>query len=146
MGLDVLLQILRPLESLATEFTLVRLQGDVDANVRGDMVALDSRGVASAPLASQVQVVGALATDMTLADVLLQRETMLITDALVAHYRPAKQGVRELTYSASAEGHFSVQPTHWHGSCSPAPFSELLTAAVAAAAVAVTEADAVAAT
>lgn len=34
-----------------------------------------------------------------------------------------------------------MQCCHWHGSCSPTPLSELLTAAVAAAAVAVTEAD-----
>lgn len=34
-----------------------------------------------------------------------------------------------------------MQPTHWQGSCSPPPFNEgLLTAALAAAAVAVTEA------
>ena len=71
MSLDVLLQILRPLEGLATEFTLVGLQGYVDANVRGDVVAPDCGGVASAPLASQVQVIGALAANMTLADVFL---------------------------------------------------------------------------
>ena len=47
-----------------------------------------------------------------------------------------------LTYRDSAVGDFSVHPTHWHGNCSPAPFMEgLFTAAVAAAAVAVTEAD-----
>lgn len=43
-------------------------------------------------------------------------------------------------------GHFSVQCCHWQGSSSLVPLSELLTAAVAAAAVAVTEADGVAVT
>lgn len=71
MGLDVLLQVLRALEGLATEITLVRLERHMHADMGGDMVALDGGGVASAPLASQVQVVGALATDMTLADVVL---------------------------------------------------------------------------
>jgi hypothetical protein len=49
----------------------------------------------------------------------------------------------KLTYRDSAVGDFSVQPTHWQGNCSPAPFIEgaLFTAAVAAAAVAVTEAE-----
>jgi len=41
------------------------------ANVRSDVVALDRRGAALIPLASQVEVVGALATDMLLADVFL---------------------------------------------------------------------------
>lgn len=71
MGLDVFLQILGPLEGLATEVALVWLQGDMHANVGGDVVALDGGGVAVAPLASQVQVVGALAADMALADVFL---------------------------------------------------------------------------
>jgi hypothetical protein len=71
MGLDVFLQILGPLEGLATEVALVRLQRDMHTNVGGDVVTLDGGGVAVAPLASQVQVVGALAADMALADVFL---------------------------------------------------------------------------
>lgn len=71
MGLDVFLQILRALEGLATEVTLVWLQGDMHTDMRGDMVALDGGSVAVAPLAGQVQVVGAFATDMALADVFL---------------------------------------------------------------------------
>lgn len=67
----MLLQILRALESLAAEVALVRLQGDVDTNVRRDVVTLYSRSTAVTPLAGQVQVVGALATDMALADVVL---------------------------------------------------------------------------
>jgi hypothetical protein len=71
MGLDVFLQILGTLEGLSTEVALVRLQGDMDTDMRGDVVALDCGGVAVAPLAGQVQVVGALATDVALADVFL---------------------------------------------------------------------------
>jgi hypothetical protein len=46
MSLDVLLEILRSLESLATEVALMRLEGNVDADMRCDVVALDSRDAA----------------------------------------------------------------------------------------------------
>jgi hypothetical protein len=42
MSLDMLLQVLRTLKRLATELTLVRLQGNVNTNVRGDVITLDS--------------------------------------------------------------------------------------------------------
>lgn len=71
MGLDMLLEILRSLESLATEITLVRLQRYMHPDVGGDMVALDGGGVTGPPVASQVQVVGALATNMAFTDVFL---------------------------------------------------------------------------
>lgn len=83
MGLDMLLQVLRPLEGLATEVTLVRLERHMDANVRGDVVAFDGGGTAGTPLTSQVQVVGALAADMTLTDVFLNRRPMSATSATV---------------------------------------------------------------
>lgn len=83
MSLDMLLQILGPLKGLATEITLVRFQGHVDANVRGDVIALDSGCVAGTPLASQVQVVGALAADMALANVFLYPGAMLVTGETV---------------------------------------------------------------
>lgn len=73
MSLDMFLQILGTLEGFATEITLVRLKGHMHTNVRGDVVALDSRGVAGSPLAGQVQVVGALATDMAFTNVFLSR-------------------------------------------------------------------------
>jgi len=57
MCLDMFLQILGSLERLAAEFTLVRLQWDVDSNVGGDVVSFDGRGSALAPCAGQVQVV-----------------------------------------------------------------------------------------
>lgn len=75
MCLDVLLEILRTLERLATEVAFVRLERDMNADVRGDVVSLDGGGAASTPLASQVEVVGALAADMALADVVLCRRS-----------------------------------------------------------------------
>jgi hypothetical protein len=71
MRLDMLLQILRPLEGLAAEVAFVRLQRDVHADVRGDVVTFHRRRAAIAPLAGQVEVVGTLATNVTLADMVL---------------------------------------------------------------------------
>ena len=70
--LYVLLEILRALERLTAEIALVRLQRDVYANVRSDVIAFDRGGAAVAPLAGQIQVVGALATNMALTNVILQ--------------------------------------------------------------------------
>lgn len=67
----MLLEILWALECFATEVALVRLQGHMDANVGGDVVTLDGGGATCAPLTSQVEVVGALATDMAFAYVIL---------------------------------------------------------------------------
>lgn len=44
--LDMLLEILRALERLAAELALVRLERDMDADVRSDVVALDGGGAA----------------------------------------------------------------------------------------------------
>lgn len=71
MSLHMLLQILRTLECLPTEVALVRLQGNVDTDMRGDVVTLDRRCTAASPLAGEVKVISALATDMALADVFL---------------------------------------------------------------------------
>jgi hypothetical protein len=72
MGLNVLLQILGPLEGLATEIALVRLQRHMHSDVGGDVIALDGGGVACSPLASQIQIVGTLATDMAFAHVFVE--------------------------------------------------------------------------
>lgn len=71
MGLNVLLQVLGTLEGLSAEVALVRLERNVYANVRSDVVALHCRGPARVPLASQVEVVGALPANMALTDVVL---------------------------------------------------------------------------
>lgn len=72
MGLDVLLEILWALECFATEVALVRLQRHMNANVRGDVIALDGGGATCAPLTGEVEVVGALAADVAFADVVLE--------------------------------------------------------------------------
>ena len=46
MSLDVLLEILGSLEGLATEVALMRLQGNMDADMRGDVVTLDGSNAA----------------------------------------------------------------------------------------------------
>lgn len=71
VGLDVFLQVLRTLEALAAKVALVRLQRNVDADVRGNVIAFHGRGAARAPEALEVEVVCRLATDVRLADVVL---------------------------------------------------------------------------
>jgi hypothetical protein len=72
MSLDMLLQVLGTLERLATELALVRLERNVNTDVRGDVVSLDCSSSARVPLASQVEVVCALTANMTLTDVLVE--------------------------------------------------------------------------
>ena len=43
----------------------------MNSNVGGDVVTFDSGGTTATPLAGEVEVVGALTTDMALADVFL---------------------------------------------------------------------------
>lgn len=47
--LDVLLEILRPLEGLATHLTFMRLQRDMNADMGRDMIPLHRGGVAVSP-------------------------------------------------------------------------------------------------
>lgn len=67
----MLLKILRPLEGLAAEVALVRLKGHMNANVRGNVVALYGGRATCSPLAGQVEVVGTLAAYMAFAHVVL---------------------------------------------------------------------------
>jgi hypothetical protein len=71
MSLDMLLEILRSLEGFAAKVTLMWLQGHVHADVRGDMISLDSRGAAVTPLAGEVEIVGAFTTNMALTNMVL---------------------------------------------------------------------------
>lgn len=68
----MLLEILRTLEGFATEVTFVRLQGHMHTDVRRDVVTLNGCGATCAPLAGQVEVVGALAADVAFANVILE--------------------------------------------------------------------------
>lgn len=69
--LDVLLQILGTLEGLSTEVTFVRLEWDMDSDVRGDVITLHGGGTALIPTTGEIEVVCALATNVLLANVFL---------------------------------------------------------------------------
>jgi hypothetical protein len=71
MSLDVLFEILWSLECFATKVTLMWLEWNMDANVRGDVVSLDGSGTASTPLACEVEIVGAFASDVSFTYVVL---------------------------------------------------------------------------
>ena len=71
MGFDMLLEILRPLESLTTELASMRLEWYMNTDVRGDVIALYDSDTTVRPCASQVKIVGAFATNVGLADVVL---------------------------------------------------------------------------
>jgi len=68
----MLLQVLGTLEGFSTEVALMRLQGNVDSDVRGDVVALDCGSTTVAPLTRKVEVVGAFAADMALTHVVIE--------------------------------------------------------------------------
>lgn len=71
VSLYVLLKILGPLEGFTAELASMRLQGDMNANVRGDMVAFHDSDSAAIPITGKVEVVGTLAPNVALADVIL---------------------------------------------------------------------------
>jgi hypothetical protein len=75
--LYMLLQVLRTLEGLSTEFTFVRLQWNVYSNVGSDMVALNGGGAAGIPPTGKIQVVCTFPSDMLLADVILEGQLVM---------------------------------------------------------------------
>lgn len=64
VGLDVLLEILGPLERLGAEVALVGLEGHVHSDVRSNVISLDGHNATVVPVADQRQVVGALSADV----------------------------------------------------------------------------------
>ena len=58
MGFDMLLQILRSLEGFATEITFVWFQGDMNPDVRGNVITLDGCRTATTPGTSEIEIVG----------------------------------------------------------------------------------------
>lgn len=84
VSLDVFLQILGAFESFTAEVALVRLQGNVNTNMRSNVITLNRGSTAVAPLASEIQVVGALAANMALANVVLWEVSMYDTEYRVA--------------------------------------------------------------
>lgn len=82
MSLDMLLQVLGPLEGLTAKATLVRFERDVNPNVGGDVVTFDRASVTSLPATDKVQVISALSSDMSFTEVLkeaLSRVSSLTT-------------------------------------------------------------------
>lgn len=75
------LEILWSLEGLAAEATSMRLQGNMNSNVRGDVVTLDGSSTTSAPPTDEIEVIRTLATDMTLADMILEDTLTISSDA-----------------------------------------------------------------
>ena len=71
MRLDVLLEILRTLKRFAAKVTLVRFQRHMDTDMRSNVITLHRSSTALVPLARQVQIVGALAANVLLTNVLL---------------------------------------------------------------------------
>jgi len=71
--LNMLLQILRALKGLATEVAFVRLEGNMDSNVGGDMITLHGGSSARVPATGEIKIVCALATDMFLTNVFLYK-------------------------------------------------------------------------
>jgi len=69
--LDMFLEVLGPLEGFATEFASMRLQGNVDTDMRSDMVAFHNGDTATTPRTGEVQIIGTLASDMAFADMVL---------------------------------------------------------------------------
>jgi hypothetical protein len=92
----------------------MRLERHMDPDMRRDVVALDRRGAAGIPLAGQVQVVGALATNMLLADVLLERRRSASSFVLFPTWGEGgmpswSKNQGQLTYRASAFWKRSLQ-------------------------------------
>jgi hypothetical protein len=76
VSFDMLLEILGSLEGFLTEITFVWLQWNMHTDVRSDMITLHSSCPAVSPGASQVEVIRRLATNMALANMIL--EEMLV--------------------------------------------------------------------
>jgi hypothetical protein len=68
----MLLQILGTLESLCANVATMRLQWDVDTDVRGDVIAFDGRSIARTPSTGEIEVVGRLSSNMALADMVIE--------------------------------------------------------------------------
>lgn len=104
MCFDMLFQILGPFECLATKVTSMRLQGHVNADVRGNMVAFDNGNVAIGPSTFQVEVIRAFPADVDFANMVLSS---------IRRYKERKERVSR-TYRASALWVLSRQPDHKH--------------------------------
>lgn len=74
MSLDMFLFILWPFESLPTKLAPMRLQRDVNADMRRDVIPLDDFNLTVTPSTDQIQVIGAFAANVDFADMVLNIE------------------------------------------------------------------------
>ena len=87
MCLYMLLEILRALEGLSAEFTSMWFQRDVDPNVGSDVVALDDGDMAITPCALQIEIVGTLPPNVTVANMFLNAVLVFTVDVETWHGR-----------------------------------------------------------
>lgn len=73
MDLLVLLEVLGAFKTLIADLTRMRLERDMDTEVRGDMVAFGTGRIAVLPKASEREVISRLASDMVVTEVVIQR-------------------------------------------------------------------------
>lgn len=104
----MLFEILGTLECLATEVTLMWLEWDVDTDVRSNVISLDGGGAAVAPLTGQVQVVGALATNVTLTNVILR--------IMLVRLREMTKTTADGVTAPQVKDHTTTQSVHRSGS------------------------------
>ena len=74
MSLDMFLFILWPFEGFPTKLAPMRLQRDVNADVRRDVIPLDDFNLTVTPSTDQIQVIGAFAADVDFAYMVLHLE------------------------------------------------------------------------
>ncbi len=74
LGVDllVLLEVLRSLEALLADLADVRLERGMYAEMGGDVVTLRAGGTAVLPVASEAEIVGGFATDVVVAEVVVE--------------------------------------------------------------------------
>ena len=73
VSLHMFLKVLRAFEGLATKLASVGLQGYVDPDVRRNVIAFDHLNMAVGPCTLQVEIVGALAPDVLIAYMVLDK-------------------------------------------------------------------------
>ena len=76
----MLFQVLGAFERLAAKLALVWLERNVNADMRGDMVTLNSRRAALAPGARKIQVVCGFSANMDIAEMVLEKLIVSLID------------------------------------------------------------------
>lgn len=76
--LDVFLQILWPFERLSTKLASMRFQWHMDTNMGGDVIPLNDLDLTIPPCTDKIEIVCTLATDVRLANVILQTRSTIV--------------------------------------------------------------------